>query len=177
MEYLVEIYYKGRGRVNEVVNHTSDSQISEFAEACYNGNTIEELEERLRRPQDYTDMREWNLSEDEWIAAIRMALKRMKNIRIGVLADNFNRLAKNLKESFEKIEVLNKDLLAQLLTDPLTNIPNRKKFIDDLSLCSHPVVIIFNVDCFQETNDFYGTEVGDLILKELACRFKGLNLG
>ncbi len=163
--------------VNNVAIQISESQISAFAEACYSGDTIEELEKRLRRPPDYTDMRKWNLSEDEWIAAIRMALKWMKNIRIGELTDNFDRLTKNLRESFEKIEDLNKDLLAQLLIDPLTNTPNRKKFMDDLALCSNPVVIIFNVDGFQETNDFYGTEVGDLILKELACRFKGLNLG
>ncbi len=96
---------------------------------------------------------------------------------IGELADNFNRMTRNLRESFEKIENSNRNLLAQLLTDPLTNTPNRKKFLDDLALCSNPVVIIFNVDCFQEINDFYGTEVGDLILKELAYRLKGLNLG
>ncbi len=163
--------------MNNAVNQTSNSQIRAFAEACYSGKTIEELEERLRRPPDYTDIREWNLSEDEWIAAIWMALKWMKNIRIGELADNFNRLTKNLRKSFEKIEDSNKNLLAQLLTDPLTNIPNRKKFMDDLALCCNPVVIIFNVDCFQEINNFYGTEVGDFILKELACRFKDLNLG
>jgi diguanylate cyclase (GGDEF)-like protein len=96
---------------------------------------------------------------------------------IGELAENFNRMTRSLKDGFEKIEASNRNLLVQLLTDPLTKTPNRKKFMDDLALCSNPVVVIFNVDGFQEINDFYGTEAGDLLLKEMAYRLKSLNLG
>ncbi len=96
---------------------------------------------------------------------------------IGELAVNFNRMTQSLRDSFEKIENSNKYLINQLLTDPLTSMPNRKKFIDDLEVCSNPVIIIFNVDSFQEINDFYGIEAGDMILKELANRLSSLNLG
>ncbi len=93
------------------------------------------------------------------------------------LANNFNQMTQNLKDSFGKIENYNKNLLTQLFTDTLTNLPNRKKFMDDLAMCSNPIVIIFNVDAFQEINDFYGTEVGDFILKEMGNRLKSMNMG
>ncbi len=109
--------------------------------------------------------------------ALEHIIKIKANNEIGELALNFNRMTQNLRDSIEKIESSNKNLLTQLLTDPLTNMPNRKKFMEDLVLCSNPVVIIFNVDCFQEINDFYGTEVGDMILRELAKRLKFINLG
>jgi diguanylate cyclase (GGDEF)-like protein len=99
------------------------------------------------------------------------------NNEIGDLATNFNKMTQNLRDSFDKIESSNKNLMNQLLTDSLTNMPNRKKFMDDLAVSENPVVIIFNIDSFQEINDFYGTEAGDMILKELANRLRFMNLG
>ncbi len=45
-----------------------------FAAACYM-NSIAELEAALAGPADATDMREWNLTEQEWRDEIALAIK------------------------------------------------------------------------------------------------------
>lgn len=53
-------------------------QENTFAEACYNQNTIEELEVALNSPADETDMQEWGLSESEYFDEINTALTELK---------------------------------------------------------------------------------------------------
>ena len=72
----------------------------------------------------------------------------------------------------DSIESKNKQLLQQLYYDNLTGLPNRTKLIEDLQLVSNGIVFIINVDSFREINDFYGHEVGDEILKEIASRLR-----
>jgi hypothetical protein len=45
-----------------------------YSAACYEQNTIAELEEALREPADRTDMQTWGLTEDEYYAQINLAL-------------------------------------------------------------------------------------------------------
>lgn len=45
-----------------------------FAAACYNDNSIAELEDALLSPADKTDMAAWNLSESDYFAEIELAL-------------------------------------------------------------------------------------------------------
>lgn len=52
-------------------------------------------------------------------------------------------------------------------TDPLTNLYNRLKLIDDLTHMSDPSLVIFDIDGFTDINDYYGYEVGNFVLKEL----------
>ncbi len=49
-------------------------QDNTFAAACYDQNSIAELEEALRDGPDQTDMETWNLSETEWKEQIEEAL-------------------------------------------------------------------------------------------------------
>jgi hypothetical protein len=53
-------------------------QENTFAEACYNQNTIEELEVALSSPADETDMQEWGLSESEYFDEIKTAIAELK---------------------------------------------------------------------------------------------------
>ena len=46
-----------------------------FAAACYDMNSIPELEAALAGPADTTDMRAWGLTEQEWRDEIALALK------------------------------------------------------------------------------------------------------
>ena len=51
------------------------------------------------------------------------------NDEIGELAASMNLISRNLKESFQKIEQYNRELLNQLYTDRLTHLANRRKLI------------------------------------------------
>ncbi len=48
-----------------------------FAEACYNTNSIEELQAALAAPADVTDMKQWGLSEDEYFKQIQLAIDEL----------------------------------------------------------------------------------------------------
>ena len=73
-----------------------------------------------------------------------------------------------LKTNLKLIEQKNIELKEQLYTDKLTGLPNRLKLIESVKASEDPVVMLLNIDSFKEINDFYGNDVGDLILIELA---------
>ncbi len=56
----------------------------------------------------------------------------------------------------------------QFYNDHLTKLPNRRKLIEYIDKQQHYVLMIINIDKFQEVNDLYGHIVGDEILKQLA---------
>jgi len=60
----------------------------------------------------------------------------------------------------------------QFYNDNLTLLPNRRKLIESLDNTQHRVLMIINIDKFQEINDLYGHVVGDEILKQLALFLK-----
>lgn len=45
-----------------------------FAEACYDANSIIELEEVLLNDADEGDMAQWNITADDWREQIALAL-------------------------------------------------------------------------------------------------------
>lgn len=45
-----------------------------FAAACYDSNTIAELESALASGPDARDLEEWGLTDEEWRAEIELAL-------------------------------------------------------------------------------------------------------
>lgn len=49
-----------------------------FAHACYDMNSVAELEEALRNGPDQTDMKTWNLTEEEWKSQIEEAIEAKK---------------------------------------------------------------------------------------------------
>ncbi len=49
-----------------------------FAEACYEMNSIEELEDSISNP-DQTDMATWVLTEKEYCEQINIALNELKS--------------------------------------------------------------------------------------------------
>ena len=53
-------------------------QENTFAEACYNTNSIEELQTALTHKSDETDMKVWGLSEREYFESIKLALKKLR---------------------------------------------------------------------------------------------------
>lgn len=49
-----------------------------FAEACYDQNSIAELEEALVTGPDRADMTEWGLTAVEWRAQVELALREKR---------------------------------------------------------------------------------------------------
>ena len=61
------------------MKNINEIQIGSFAEACYEMNTIEELEIALLGVADLSDCKEWGLSPEEWREQIEIALNVMKD--------------------------------------------------------------------------------------------------
>ena len=59
--------------------------------------------------------------------------------------------------------------------DQLTGLPNRQKIFVDISRNNPLACAIFNIDDFKEINDFFGSENGDQILKDIAQWFSKLD--
>lgn len=48
-----------------------------FAAACYDMNTIRELQDALQGDADETDMKNWGIGADEWREQIELALRAL----------------------------------------------------------------------------------------------------
>lgn len=56
----------------------------------------------------------------------------------------------------------------QFYNDTLTGLQNRRRLTEKLEKRENAFLIIINIDAFQEINDLYGEEAGDIILKDFA---------
>jgi hypothetical protein len=54
-------------------------KVKDFAEAFCNRNSLKELKEALTGEADETDMKTWNLTEDQWREALEVAIIAMEN--------------------------------------------------------------------------------------------------
>ncbi len=59
-------------------------------------------------------------------------------------------------------------------TDILTSLGNRNALIQEMKDNNYLSLILINIDNFSQINDFYGHEMGDIILKEFAIKLKEL---
>lgn len=85
----------------------------------------------------------------------------------------------NDHEQQQKIKLLTQELLRvqknlveQFYTDPLTRLPNLYQLRQDLEEGGDFTLIIANIDNFKILNDFYGFIVGDFILESFAKSLK-----
>ena len=66
------------------------------------------------------------------------------------------------------------ELLNNIYTDSLTNLPNIQKLKESLKEKESSTLMILNIDSFKEINGFYGLKVGDAILKQVANNINSL---
>lgn len=89
-----------------------------------------------------------------------------------VLANLANTVSNELAELNENLEQRVREsstyIFKQAYFDKLTGLPNRISLINALDNHLGEVVVLINVDNFSVINDFYGYQVGDRILKQIA---------
>lgn len=90
-----------------------------------------------------------------------------KRVRV---TDNIEEID-SMKDTFN--EMLN-SIEYQFNYDALTGLANRRKLTAELEKETDQFLMIINIDSFQEINDLYGDQVGDIILKEFALFLKVL---
>lgn len=56
----------------------------------------------------------------------------------------------------------------QFYYDNLTGLENRRRLTERLELNRESFLVIINIDSFQEVNDLYGNQTGDMILKDFS---------
>lgn len=82
----------------------------------------------------------------------------------------------NLREQAAELERTCKSMQVMAMTDPLTQMANRRRFFDALDenfqhlICNlQPIsLLILDIDHFKAINDNYGHQAGDKVLQELA---------
>lgn len=71
--------------------------------------------------------------------------------------------------------ILKDEIINRQLADSLTGLKNRVALINDLEVKkSDSILLLFNIDRFSEINDYFGYDVGNAVLIELATRIKHL---
>ena len=86
------------------------------------------------------------------------------------LSRNFNSMRATLRDNIRKIEENNRLLQMEAYLDSLTCLPNRRKLSIELDQIPCNAMMIVNIDSFRGINDFFGNDVGDFIIKEMASR-------
>lgn len=92
---------------------------------------------------------------------------------VGLMTEQFFSMKKKIEEDYEEIKKIS-------LTDPLTNINNRRSFFDiaeQLLKLYHRnkepfSVMLLDIDYFKKVNDVYGHILGDEILKHTVSHIK-----
>ncbi|WP_373070337.1 putative bifunctional diguanylate cyclase/phosphodiesterase [Sulfurimonas sp.] len=85
----------------------------------------------------------------------------------------------NIDEEIEEIDSI-KDVFNSMLdsieyqfyNDPLTGLKNRRRIIELLDKEQPAILMIINIDSFQEINDLYGDDSGDTLLIEFSNYLK-----
>jgi diguanylate cyclase (GGDEF)-like protein len=72
------------------------------------------------------------------------------------------------QEENRRLEALKESLEHSLVTDALTKLGNRNAFQRDVEELYTPALILINIDRFKHINEFYGSQIGDRVLQEVA---------
>ncbi len=117
-----------------------------------------------------------NNSKDIWKGELKLKKKDGFPLYIDAtivpIIDENKEVLEYIFIGFDITELINKkdELINQLYIDQFTGLPNRKKLFEDIENFRNPSIIIINIDSFRELNDFYGHDVGDFIIKEIATK-------
>jgi len=82
---------------------------------------------------------------------------------------------KELIDTNKKLSETNQSLKQQLYVDSLTKLLNRRALERDIKDMSNPKLIILDIDSFKDINEYYGRDIGNLVLSEVALVLKNIS--
>ena len=120
-------------------------------------------------------------------AVVRTELRRKNGsefpaeIRVGGVDYGGRRMILASTRDVSERRRLEERLVHQATHDPLTDLPNRRTFMDDLERVieharqrsTNAVVLFVDLDNFKQVNDAFGHEAGDRLLVTVARRLRG----
>ncbi len=120
-------------------------------------------------------------------AVVRTELRRKNGsefpaeIRVGGVDYGGRRMILASTRDVSERRRLEERLVHQATHDPLTDLPNRRTFMDDLERVieharqrsTNAVVLFVDLDNFKQVNDTFGHEAGDRLLVTVARRLRG----
>ena len=77
-----------------------------------------------------------------------------------------------LDKEMRNLQKLKEELATKAISDDLTKLRNRRAYKSDVRRVKHPFFALVNIDGFKHYNDFYGTSMGDHILRQSALIIK-----
>lgn len=96
------------------------------------------------------------------------------DITIMPILDASNEIVEYIGVRYDVTQLIEskKDLEKIATTDTLTNLGNRFKLIKDLEAKEKFALALIDIDNFNEINDFYGNEIGDIVIKKLGHKIQ-----
>ena len=73
-----------------------------------------------------------------------------------------------------KLNNLTDELYNLVRTDSLTQLDNRHKFDEDIEELENKILFLVNIDKFKHINNYYGSKIGDKVLKDVAKILKNI---
>jgi len=103
------------------------------------------------------------------LKSIQKASLQVENERLKISLLKMNQdLEKLVDEKTKELKEQNERLYYQLYTDRLTSLLNRKALLRDIDKYTNPVLLIVDIDRFQNINDLYGEHIGNLALVSIS---------
>jgi len=85
----------------------------------------------------------------------------------------FERLKNQINKTFNMLNTYKRELYKKYYLNPLTNLPNRNRFIEMADKRKY-IIVLLNIDKFKEINFYFGNKIGDSLIIEVAKRLKAL---
>ena len=171
---------------NGVITYANDKFLEETGFDYH--EVIGKTHNIIRHPETsdemYEDMWKTIKAKKVWSAVIK-GLKKDKNttfiskVSIIPIVDKDDKIVEFLSPRVDITELVEKkeELERSLVTDNLTNLPNRNQLIKDVIKYDELECInlaLINIDRFKEINDFYGYDIADKVLLQVAYKLQDL---